>query len=400
MLEDEEPIVKYYKKDFQQKNEMEEISELEKVVVQPLWPSDVTVEETEYLLEQGREYTVNLKIYNFSKSSMTVSFECDTTSQLTITKAPAGARLSPGATVNSSITFKVNEDSCPMSGGMMIIKPIVKKKAIAPVVSHFRISDTNIQDVISETKSFDYFYNPSNWQNNSTGNLSVSGNNKTIVFNNKFRSNATACYTYPYINMNEDLSDYKGFYFDVSCDDEEYMCNGNVYVNGILASYGLLTNMPTRVFVPFDKMIGLDSSSITKIDIGFTKHSRFPKEVNVTVSNINFYKVDIEEVYKVPTIEIDMDSGLIWRIGSQPETLRAELSDKLNDVKVYINYKEYTDFTLDDNGLGVTVNISNLDYGAKDIIITGRDRFNFAVYDKVDFYLSNFGEYLLKGTFF
>lgn len=388
-------------KKFEYSTEMKKISDKQRIVIQPIWQDGIPVTDGRYILEQGQTYNVKLRVYNFSDKIQRITLNYGATGQITeLSRTKDSSKRIPKTTSEDKyaefeLTLTIAADATPMSDGFFS----VMGTGFSPAVSAFRISDSNIESIVESKKQISNFYK--DWTRNdnaSSRNIGRSGN--TLVVTGTWNQ-ATSAWIYPRKAVNEDASGYDGLYFTAkmtqtgSASGEEF--HFNVYVNDILQSAGNVGASETTLYIPWERFDGLDTSEITKIAIGFTKG--LSGTASYTISDLGFYKTAPQDAaYDKPTININMQDNLIWLTGEQPPEITASLTGELTDVKVYVNYKEYTNFTADERA--VSIDIADLDAGAHNIIVTGRDAFNAAVRDEVGFYLRKVGEWYPRGIFF
>lgn len=389
---------RYCEKKFEHSTALRDITNNQRVVIQPIWQDGMTVTDGRYILERGQTYTVKLRVYNFAEKIQTVVLNYKATGQITaLSKTKeASTRIKSGEYAEFEVTLTVDANATPMSDGFFS----VTASKYSPAVSAFRISDDNMESIVDSKKQISSFY--SGWtKNDSANSRTITRSGKTLVVTATWNK-ASAAWIYPYKTVSEDASGYDGLYFTAKMTQTGSVEGGkfgfNVYVNDILESAGTVGTSETTIYIPWERFDGLDTTEIQKIAVGFTA-SGASGTISYTISDLGFYKTKpIAASYDKPTISINAKDNQIWCVGEQPSEITATLDGSLTDVKVYVNYKNYTNFTADDNA--VSIDISELDDGAHNIIVTGRDEFNVAVKDDVSFYLRKIDEWYPRGIFF
>lgn len=389
--------VRYQKKEFENNTENKTITNNERLIIQPLWPENLQVSGGRYILEQGETYNITLKVYNMSKSLLQGPLNFKGTDQIEITSEKSDSyRLRKDETKDITVTIKVKDDATPLSEGYFS----ASGQRCTPSVSVFRISDANVENIIESKKQISNFY--TEWKRNdsaSTRSYTTSGTTAkvSVTWNTQ-----TSAWVYPKKAVNENAGNYDGFYVKVKMDkignSTTGIFNFNVYLNGIIANAGKVTETEKTFYVPFENFAGLDTSNITEVRVGFTEFDG-KGTFAYTVSDMGFYTTsDLGVAYERPQIVINTENNKVYRYKSQPNSISADIAGEISDIKVYVNYKEYSDFEI--SGNRVIIDTEGLESGAKNIIVTGRDAFNYAVFDQVNFYIGETNEWHPKGVFF
>lgn len=392
----DDDIVQYQEKKFENNTDNREITNVERLIIQPLWPENLQVAIGGYILEQGQSYDITYRVYNMSQSMLTGTLYFNGTNQIEVSKASTQYRLSKGTSQDITVKVTVKSDAVPISKGYLS----VSGSKCTPCVSAFKISDTNIESIIDSRTQISGFY--SGWtRNDSANSRSYTSSGNTAKISATWNVSSPA-WIYPKKALNQDATGYDGFYFTLNMDkignNETGVFSINTYLNGIIANAGRATTASKTFYVPFENYSGLDISNITEARIGFTEYDG-QGTFSYTISDMGFYKVKKQGLeYERPEINIDFEDEQVFMFFSHPRQISATVPDELSNVKVYVNYKEYQNFTIE--GSTVNIDTSGLDSGAVNIIVTGRDEFNYAVYDRVSYYVKKRNEGHTKGVFF
>lgn len=390
----EDNNVQFDKKEFNHNTKKRELTDNDHLVIQPLWPADLQVSDGKYIVEPGETYNITLKVYNMSQSLLAGTLNIMGTDQIQVSETSKSYRIAKGGSTEIRLSVTVKDDAVPLSEGFLS----VSGSKCTPCVGIFKISDTNIASVVGETTQISGF--GTGWKRNDSA---TSRNYSTV--DGKAKISATwdgsgPAWIYPKKSINIDASRYDGLYFTLDFDEmgnnTEGVISVNAYINGIISNAGKATVNEKTFYVPFESFEGLNTSDLTEIRIGFTEFGG-RGTYTYNISDMGFYAATVSGTsYERPEIVINQLDNQNYLYYRKPSEIRADLSGEISDLKVYVNYGEYSNYTIEDSG--VIIDTSDFEPGAVNIIVAGRDIFNCAVYDQINYYIAKKNELHPKGV--
>ncbi len=401
VLNDELPSVRYYASGYSHTDEIEQISDSERIVIQTVFDG-ADIKESKYILEQGGKYNVSVKVYNLSSSHVGGMLRYDSTEQISPSISASRFSVQPNGCAEYKITLSVSDSATPLSDGYFMVSGYTSaRENITKSVSSFKISKSNIESFISEYKKISDFNNAAKWtRNSSTSSFTKHASSDGITFSCNFGSSETLGWCYPYFYVNAsgaaaakddgtgfDASGYDGIYFEAKTSTSD-KTSFNIYINDVLSSAGEVCIDKTKCYIPFGD---LPDKTVNKIAIGFTKACS--GSISYTISDVGFYKMSTQTAGS-PKIKINTQDKAVYNSGTVPKKITADIGDGLDDISVYVNNEYWSEFSLSEDG--VTVDLKNIGAGDKCIIVSGMDKFGRAVWDMKNIYISKSGEYSIS----
>ena len=379
VLGDEEPIARYCKKSFNHNTEPETISDAERIVIQPIWDSAVQTDNGAYVVERGSDYDINVRVYNFSDSSKNVTLDFNTSGKVSVSETSKVLRISAKNYVDVSVTLSVENDAMPMSQGYFKVSGQLKGgEKISQSVGKYVVSSAEIENFIEVKNKFLDFENTDNWRVVSSGRCNKSSNGNSISFDTTF--NGTEKYTFPRYTVSEDLSEYDGIYVEIK-NDSELETTFYAYIDDVVISLGTFGTGSKKYFLPWKS--GMDSSSIKEISIGFSRYAE-ESEVKYTIVDFGYFKFADSSTKNVCSMKINgISDNTVMKIC--PSNISAKYEGNLTNIEVYLDYKKYDNFEINEEEKIITINFKDIDNGEKTLIVTGEDEFNREISDCVNF---------------
>lgn len=379
VLGDEEPIAKYCKKSFNHNTEPETISDAERIVIQPIWDSAVQTDNGAYVVERGSDYSINVRVYNFSASSKNVTLDFNTSGKVSVSETSKSLRISAKNYVDVSVTLSVENDAMPMSQGYFKVSGQLKGgEKISQSVGKYIVSTAGMDEFVSETNRFEEFESADKWRVVSSGSCSKISNGNSISFNTVFPG--ADKYTFPEYSVLRDLSEYNGIYVEIR-NDSNLETTYNAFIDDAVITLGTFSSGVKKFYVPWAS--GMDSSMVKSISIGFARYAE-ENTIKYTIMDFGYFKLVDSSQQKACSMKINgINDSAAMKIC--PSSVSAKYEGDLTNIEVYLDYTKYDDFEINEEEKIITINFHDIDNGEKTLIVTGEDEFNREISDCVNF---------------
>ena len=116
------------------------------------------------------------------------------------------------------------------------------------------------------------------------------------------------------------------------------------------------------------------------------------------ILGLSFYSYETADGESLPEIKLSgIKEGAVLR-ENQKLSVKAEIPEGLENIKVYLNYMPYEDFSLEDGK--AEIRLSGLSEGAVNITVSGEWRYGMISRSSINFYSRAREDYDAKGAFF
>ncbi len=391
---------------------VQSVSDAKRIIVRQRWDAP-TIENSEYVISTGKEYKIYLDVCNLSSSEANVEIIPDISDSLEVTGNKNSVTVSPRKSEVIEYTVKI-KDSYKRAGDAYIsFGGVLGEEKISPSTAKCRLEADKSACVLSAINSAK---DASSWVEGIDGTTVISQNGNGTQIDGVPRDPGNF-WCFPYVRtLIEETKDSEGLYFKLNV-PAEYAASGEnflgrVWVRTYSDNIGFLYDISdfaageTEYYIPWNKfymrlagtMTGVDPNDIAEIAIGFNSWDTSRVRMIYTVSDMSVYTYESAENDICPTIQLSgINNGAVLR-EKQNLCVSGNIPEGLYNIKVYLNYAPYEDFSV--SGDNLTINLSALNEGAYKLFVTGEWKYGFVSRESIDFYLRAKDDYYAEGTFY
>ena len=342
------------------------IPESKKIVLRQDWGETAGGDDA-YQLEPGQVYTVSLEVMNLSAKKASGTITMDASGALEIVGA-GSQRFSAKAYENTMLTFRVRvrEDYYRDDDAYVSFGGSTSAGALSESVAKCRVSaKRNYLD--RELYSIGF----RGWHWVQQGELSESDG--------------------IYFVMNQSGAVSGKVFVDIGTQYLQYQTYQSSETGAVVY------RIPWEIF--YDSVNGMNNGiELDRVrQMQIVADSGKENVSGLITVGVYSYETPKEEIF--PKIRISGAENLGIYQNNRTLKLSAEIPEGLSDVRVYVNYSRYDNFTMDENG-HVEIDLAHPAEGAYKVMVSARARFGRQVYGEVDFYVRDKWDYAAKGAFY
>lgn len=407
----------YYKKEFPDYPEISvnTLSDAQRVVLRQTW-TNAELSEGRYQLNEGVNYNITVEVCNLSDVTATGQLNVEVSDALEVVG-------------NTSAVYRVKSNRTEKYYFTVRVKPDYERDEAESYVSFGGSYGSGGEELsASVAKCIAYAENPvyidtavenfdkvSEWEKVVAGESSLTETENGVRVELSVGAEITDVWSYPYYTVAKNqFAGSDGVYFTLNIPEGyggEHII-GRVWVRtktdeiGFLAHYGCFVEGDTTYRVSWDDFVGRISlvkadfrpEEIAEIAIGFNAPS-VGRAISYVyeIKDFGVYTYPVEQSM-YPQIQISgvTDQGIYK--SNQILSIEAKIPDGLENIRVYINYEEWTSFTAEDGKVRFT--LERPEPGAYNIMVTAENKCEYVCRNDVNFYVRQREDYHAKGTFF
>lgn len=386
-----------------------ELSDAKCIVLRQRWENP-EIKNGEYVLSRGAEQKIYLDVCNLSGAAADINIVPEASGSLEITGGAGSINVGRYETKTIEYKVKVKDSFKGADEAYICFGGSLSGEALSPSAAKCSFEAAPGGYILSAAPEAE---EASKWR---PGTSRITLSNKDGGINVSAVGNGADdfyCYAF-YQAQNVDFAESKGVYFRLNV-PEEYAAKeengfyGRVYLRtksgaSYLYGYGDFKAGETEYYVPWDKVAangivtGVDPKDITEIGIGFNYWDKTIERMEYDILGLSFYSYETADDESLPRIKLSgIKEGAVLR-ENQKLSVKAEIPEGLENIKVYLNYLPYEDFSLE--GGEAEIRLSGLSEGAVNITVSGEWRYGMISRSSINFYSRAREDYGAEGAFF